>query len=198
MSGSMGNFTNTVYRGLNVVKAKAFMPKNANTIAQQKQRASFKLIVDAYEALGGITDIGFPKRSFLISPFNAFVEANLPYAVDNSGAVPLIDYTKLVVSDGSLPKVVVPSAVAGATGITLSYKTSSTTPKVKATDEVVAFALLNTGELIIERQVRGASAIATILLPYADIQAADVECCFLFVVKEDGSNVSKSTYVVVN
>ena len=197
MSGSMGNFTNTVYRGINVVKAKIFMPKNVNSIAQQKQRASFKLIVDAYEALGGITDIGFPKRPGTFSPFNAFLVANLPNAVNKTGALPVIDYTKLVVSNGSLPKVMVPTAVVGATGISLSYKTSILSPKVSASDQVVALALLNTGELVIARQVRGNEALGTILLSYPDINAADVECCYLFVVKEDGSNASDSTYVVV-
>jgi hypothetical protein len=198
MRQSMANFVTTVYRGQNVIRAKVFMPKDVNSIAQQKQRACFKLIVDAYEALGGISDIGFPKRPNIFSPFNAYLVANLPNAVNKTGALPVIDYTKLVVSNGSLPKVMVPTALAGATGITLSYKTSTLTPKVSATDEVVALALLKTGELVIARQVRGNEALGTILLSYPDINAADVECCYLFALKEDGSNASDSTYVVVS
>lgn len=198
MRQSMANFVTTVYRGQNVIRAKVFMPKDVNSIAQQKQRASFKLIVDAYEALGGISDIGFPKRPGIFSPFNAFLVANLPNAVNKSGALPVIDYTKLVVSNGSLPKVMVPSATAEATGITLSYKTAILTPKVSATDEVVALALLKTGELVIARQVRGNEALGTIHISYPDILASDVECCYLFALKEDGSNASDSTYVVVS
>ncbi|MDD4970475.1 MAG: DUF6266 family protein [Paludibacter sp.] len=197
MRQSMANFVTTVYRGQNVIRAKVFMPKNVNSIAQQKQRASFKLIVDAYEALGGIADIGFPKRPVIFSAFNAFLVANLPGAVNKTGAVPVIDYTKLVLSNGTLPRVIVPTAIAGAAGITLSYKTSTLMPKVSATDEVVALALLKTGELVIARQVRGNQEMGSILLSYAGISADDVECCYLFVVKEDGSNVSDSTYVVV-
>ena len=197
MRQSMANFVTTVYRGQNVIRAKVFMPKDVNSIAQQKQRASFKLIVNAYEALGGMSDIGFPKRPVIFSPFNAFMVANLPSAVNKTAAVPVIDYTKLVVSNGTLPKVIVQTAVAGTGGITLSYKTSILAPKVSATDEVVALALLKSGELIIARQARGSQGLGTILIAYAGINADQVECCYLFVVKEDGSNVSDSTYVVV-
>jgi len=197
MRQSMANFVTTVYRGQNVIRAKVFMPKNVNSIAQQKQRASFKLILNAYEALGGMSDIGFPKRPVIFSPFNAFMVANLPSAVNKTAAVPVIDYTKLVVSNGTLPKVIVQTAVAGTGGITLSYKTAILAPKVSATDEVVALALLKSGELIIARQARGSQGLGTILIAYSGINADEVECCYLFVVKEDGSNVSDSTYVVV-
>ena len=147
MRQSMANFVTTVYRGQNVIRAKVFMPKNVNSNAQQKQRACIKLVVDTYEALGGITDIGFPKRPHAFSPFNAFLVANLPDAVNKTGVIPVIDYTELVVSNGSLPKVIVPSAVSGTVGITVNYKTATLVPKVSETDKVVAFALLKTGEL---------------------------------------------------
>jgi len=197
MRQSMANFVTTVFRGRNVIRAKVFMPKNVNSPAQQKQRACFKVVLDTYESFGGITDIGFPGRPRILSPLNAFMLANLPHAVNTSGAVPVIDYTKLVVSEGSLPEVIVPSAVCSATGITVSYKTNIRNPKVKATDEIVAFALLKTGELIIERQVRNAEALSTILLAYPNIEATNVECCFVFAISEDGSKATKNGTLVV-
>ena len=54
MRQSLGNLVTTTCHGQNVVKAKVFMPRNVNSIAQQNHRASFKLIVDAWEALGGM------------------------------------------------------------------------------------------------------------------------------------------------
>jgi len=62
---------------------------------------------------------------------------------------------------------------------------------------VVALVLLMTGKLVIARQPRGTQALGTILIAYAGINSDDVECCFLFVLNEDGSNASDSTYVVV-
>ena len=197
MRHSMANFVTTVYRGQNVIRAKVFMPRNVNSIAQQLHRASFKLISDAYSSFGGIPDEGFPLRPRTYSPFNAFLKTNLSSAIDNSGEVPVIDYSKLIVSNGSKPKLLIKSAVIGAAGITVSYETNTKIPKVSATDEVILFARIKTGEIIIERKMRGGEKLSTILIPYPNINVDDVECCYLFALNVDGKNASKSTFVEI-
>lgn len=147
------NFVSQIFltfRGLNVIRAKVIILNNMNSIVQQKQRESLKLIVYAYEALYGISDIGFPKRPTIFSLFNAILVANLQHTMDKTGAVPVIDYSKLVISNEILPKVMVPTALEGGKGITLSYKkTSFLSPKVSSTDEVVAYGLVKTGDQVI-------------------------------------------------
>jgi hypothetical protein len=197
MSGSMANFTTYTRYGENIIRAKAFDRKDARTVSQIAQRASFKLIVNAYKSFGGIPMLSFKDRLESQSIFNAFVAANLPEAINKSGAVPVIDYSKLLVSRGTLLPVVVPTAEASASGITVTFKTDALTPGVSSTDEVVALAKTKTGELIVARQVRGSEKTATILIPYPGIAANMVECCFLFALNEDGSNASDSTYVAV-
>ena len=197
MHKSMANFVTTVYRGRNVIRAKVFMPRNVNSNAQQLQRASFKLMVDMYESFGGVTEESFPKRLTIYSPFNAFMKANLPAAIDKSGGIPVIDYSKVIVSSGSLPKVLAKSAAVGATGITVSYATNTKLAKVSESDQVILFALTTAGELIMERQVRGKQPLTDILIPYPGITAAEVECCYLFALSEDGKNASDSTYVEI-
>ena len=112
--------------------------------------------------------------------------------------MPVIDYSKLLVSRGTLLSVAVPSAEASASGITVTYKTDALTPGVSSKDEVVALAKTKTGELIVARQVRGSEKTGTILIPYPGIAANMVECCFLFVLNEDGSKASNSTYALVS
>ena len=197
MSGSMANFTTYTRFGENIVRAKAFDRKDARTVSQIAQRASFKLIVNAYKSFGGIPMLSFKDRLESQSTFNAFVAANLPEAINKTGAVPVIDYSKLLVSRGTLLPVVVPTAEASASGITVTYKTDALTPGVSSSDEVVALAKTKTGELIVARQVRGSEKSATIVIPYPGIAANLVECCFLFVLNEDGSKSSDSTYVAV-
>jgi len=198
MSGSMANFATYKRFGKNIIRSKAFEPKDANTVSQKAQRASFKLIVDAYESFGGITDTSFPKRAENQSPFNAFVAANLPEAIDKTGATPVIDYSKMVVSNGTLPAVPVINAIAGAEGLTVNFKSPLKNPKVSISDDVIAVVKLKNKELLIERKTRGNETTGFIVLPYADIKVADVECCFIFVLNADGSNASKSTHVAVN
>ena len=197
MSGSMANFTTYTRYGENIIRAKAFNRKDANSVSQIAQRASFKLIVNAYKSFGGIPMLSFKDRMVNQTIFNAFVEANLTEAINKTGAVPVIDYSKLLVSKGTLLPVAVQSAEASASGITLTYKTDALTPGVSSSDEVVALAKTKTGELIVARQVRGSEKSATIVIPYPGIAANLVECCFLFVLNEDGSKSSNSTYVAV-
>jgi len=195
MSGSMANFVTTTRNGENVIRSKAFNPKDANSPAQQLQRASFKLIGDEYQSFGGIVDEGFAERPMGQTAYNQFMATNLPEAIDRSGAVPAIDYSKLLVASGSLPQVVVAEGVIDAAGIRVSYQTNVRIPKVSATDEVVLIAKTQIGELLVESQVRGADSLGTITLGYPGIQTADVKCCYLLVRSSDGSKVSKSVYV---
>lgn len=194
MKGSMANFVTTTRSGENVIRAKAFNPRNANTPAQQLQRACFKLIGDEYQTFGGITDEGFPEGPLNQSGYNQFIAANLPGAIDRGGAGPVIDYSKLVLSGGSLPQVLADATVV-AEGISITYQTNTRIPKINATDEVVVVAKTLIGELLVEKQVRGEAKTGTIVVDYPGIRAADVKCCYLFVRSADGSKASKSVYV---
>ena len=101
MSGSMANFTTYTRYGENIISSRAFNRKDANSVSQIAQRASFKLISNAYLSLGGIPQLSFMDRRVNQSIYNAFVYANLPKAIDKTGATPVIDYSKLLVNSGS-------------------------------------------------------------------------------------------------
>jgi len=51
------------------------------------------------------------------------------------------------------------------------------------------------GELLYEKATRTDALSATILIDYPGIQAADVKCCYLFVLSADGKRASKSVFV---
>jgi len=197
MTGSMANFTTYTCHGQNVIASKAFNKKDANTISQIAQRASFKLMLKEYRSFGGILRKNFPDKLITESAYNFFMRINLPEAINKSGAVPVIDYSKLQVSKGGLPPVKVLSAVVGTSGITLSFKSNLSIAYVSETDQIVAFGKTKDGELIIARQVRGSQQLSTILIPYAGISADDMVCCYMLATSEDGKQVSDSTYVVV-
>ncbi len=197
MSGTVANFVTSSRGSKNLVRSKAFNPRNANTAAQQLQRSCFTLVVDEYQSWGGITDLGFPENSEGQSAFNLFMAANLPGAIDKSGAEPVIDYSKLQVANGSLPIVIISNATVGAAGISISYQTNVRIPKINATDEVVAIAKTNIGEILMDTKARGAETTGTIVIDYPGILAADVKSCYLFVRSADGSKASRSVYVPI-
>ena len=197
MKNSMANFITTRCGDKNVIRAKAFSPRDANSSSQRIQRASMKLIVVEHQSLGGITDIGFPAKKSGTSAYNLFVRANVPGALDKTGELPVIDYSKLVVAEGSLPPIEVVSAIVSASGIRVSYETDTEIPNVKGTDEVVAFVKTTTGKVIISRQPRGVTATGTILISHSGLNAENVVGCYLFVLSMDGKKASKSVYTVI-
>jgi hypothetical protein len=195
MSGTVANFVTSTRAKQNVIRSKAFKPRNANTESQQLQRASFKLIVDENQSWGGIINQGFPELAEGQTPATLFMAINLPNAIDKSGAVPAVDYTKLLVASGSLPQVTVTGATFVAGGINISFKTNVRIPAINETDEVIAIAKTSEGEILMDTKVRGAEVVGSILIDYPGIKAADVKCCYLFVRSADGSKASKSTWV---
>jgi hypothetical protein len=195
MSGSMANFVTTTWNGENVIRSKAFTIKDANTPAQQMQRASFKLISDEHQSWGGIATESFPERGTGQTAFNAFVALNLKGAVDKTGEVPVIDYSKLQVSGGTMVVPAVSEAKVTAAGISISYRSNVRIPGVNATDRMIAVAKTTEGELLMQEQQRGDVAIGTLVVDYPGIKATDIKCCYLYALNADGTKASASRYV---
>ena len=197
MHGSAANFTTYKLGGQNIVRVKAFHPKNANTIRQQHHRACFKLLVKVYRVFGGMTDLGFPNRPANQSTYNAFMAANLPNAIDTTSDVPKIDFRKLVVASGTLPMVTVTGATIDSTGVFVEYTCSTNFGDGGATDRVVAFLRTTTGELAVARQVRGNAANGAVLIPIQDLKVVELECVYLFTTSADEKRASNSVFVEV-
>jgi hypothetical protein len=155
-------------------------------------------VVNAYQSLGRISEWGFVERQKNISAYNMFISANYPSAVDKSGEVPVLNYRQLIVSKGSIPRVKVIENVLGADRLRISYETNLGLPKVSASDEIIALAKLNTGELLIEKQLRGSEDKGSMLIPLTEINADQLECCYVFARSADGKRVSNSVFVELN
>ena len=195
MSGAMGNFVTSSLGSHNIVRAKAFNPRDAKTEAQQKQRGGFKMMGELFPLFGGILIEGFSERSANSQVYSAFMAANLPNAVDKSGESAAIDFSKVKVSDGSLPIPVIQSAILTENGITISINTQLKNQLNSSTDELVALVLLKSGELWIERQLRGENLTQSILIPVEGIVAEEIQGTYLFAKRANSNKVSKSVFV---
>ena len=198
MSGTVGNFVTSSLGSQNIVRTKAFRRRDAKTEAQVKQRDGFKMIGELYPALGSIPEEGFIQRPANTSVYTAFMAANMPKAIDKSGETSVIDYSNLIVADGSISKVIVSEAVLDETGITVRYMPSLKNQVNFPTDEIVVLALLASGELWVERQPRGSVDNMPLLIPVTNVTAADILGIYVFAKRADGSKVSKTAYVPIN
>jgi hypothetical protein len=197
MRKSMGNFTTYSYHGMNIVRSKAFRPKDPKSEKQLNMRARMSGIAVIYQRLSPIISLGFPERKENQSPQNMFVSANFKTAFVMDDATPVISYPLMLLAKGSLPTVTITKATTDADGITLNYDARVLAPDVNADDEIIACVLLKTGQLLKIRQFIGYKPIGTIQLKYPTLQAEQVACCYVFVRSSDGDKASDSVYVEV-
>jgi hypothetical protein len=197
MSGSMGNFTTMNYHGRNIVRSKAFQKKDPKSDKQLARRMQMKQLADAYKSFGGMTNLGFIENTKGNAPYNLYIAANFSKAFIITDDVPEISYPLLQVSNGSIPASKVTEVLVNTEGITIRFITYIGLPFISAEDEMIAFARLKTGQLLIERQPRGIEETGTIVLKYPNLNKEEVECCYLFARSRDGKKASKSVYVKV-
>ena len=198
MSGSYGNITTLRFAGKNFIRAKPFEPKDAKTPKQLLHREKFSMLADIYTAFGGITDTGFLLLKKGMTGYNTFISTNLKRVFDKTSKVPVIDYSRLLVSKGAIPRVSVLESGVGQEGITIRYATNIGLPKVSATDELIAFGRCESNHYLICRQVRGSEETGTMVLGYPDVTVEDVKYLFLFVRSADGKMSSNSVLVSLN
>jgi len=205
MKGSMANFTTYTLNGKNIIRSKPFTVRDARTVKQLIMRARMKELANLYNSFTPIIVMGFsenilpksPENMYPKSPQNQFVKANFSFAFETIENIPVINKSLLLLSKGSLPEVKVIDAVVNEGGITVRYNSDLSPDIIFPIDEIIACAMLNTGELLIARQIRGYESIGTIHLKYPALVAEEVESCYVFARSWDGKMVSNSKYVDV-
>lgn len=197
MSGTVGNFVTSTHRGQNIVRSKAFNPKDANSEAQQKHRNLFRMLSEEYVSLASVVKNGFPTRPRVQTPYNAFMAINIPNAVDKSGSVPVIDYSKMVISKGSLVRVNLLGAELSVEGVTIRYQPQSHFPGASEDDEVVGVLKTKDGAVYAARKLRGKAETDELLISFPNASSEHVLYIYLLVLSADRSQVSQSVYVSV-
>jgi hypothetical protein len=197
MRKSFANINTYVHKGQNVVSSKAFNRKDANTDSQKAHRASFKLIGDAWVWVCPFAENGLLNRPQSQSTYNVFMALNLPGAIDSSGEVPVIDFTKLQIASGTLPAVEVISTSVADSVLTVNYDSLIEFPRVDASDVITVLVKTLRGAVYFTRQPRGTAFEGTLLVQMRNVTVADIECAYLFVTTADGKKASNSVFVEV-
>jgi hypothetical protein len=199
MAKSFANVNTYVHKGQNVISAKAFNRKDKNSEAQQAHRAGFKLISEVYNSIGGFINAGFPVRPETQSPYNYFMALNLPNAIDNSGDVPVIDYSLLQISKGSLPGVEVLSATVTNGGITLECESCFGYGQSAVVDDLITvLCRMKNGALYFKKQPRGSEETCQLVVSIPAVVKENIEFVYVFVTSTDGKKASNSMYVPIS
>jgi len=193
-SGRIGSIVYSSWNGIRYVKSLPRKTKKRDVSPKvQIQRAKFKLAVSFVKAIASLVAITFPDRTRTTSR-NSAVSSVLQQAITGNYPDLRIEYSKVLMANGSLPLTVNPAATCTAPGvINFSWKDNAGYGKAKATDQPVLIAFcegLNACRFMVSDALRSAQ---TASLPAKLFRGKQVHTWISFL-SENGRNVAKSSY----
>ncbi|HEY3370143.1 MAG TPA: DUF6266 family protein [Prolixibacteraceae bacterium] len=103
LSGSAGKVVYSSWKGIGYSRSKPVRVANPRTPGQLVQRAKLKVIIAFLQPLTLFLRIGFKGRTAKMSAYNAAMSYHLKNAITGKYPNYGIDYSKAMVSQGSLP-----------------------------------------------------------------------------------------------
>lgn len=139
-SGKVGPVIGSSWKGKAIIKAAPLSFNDRNSQAQQQQRMKFAIVGKFVTAILGFVNEGFRKQAIGMTAPNAAVAANLDDAISGTWPNYEINYSKVLVSSGSVDLPYSPSATADGTTLSLTWADNSGMGNALADDKVMILA----------------------------------------------------------
>jgi len=124
--------------GKNTMRTKPIEVKNPKTLKQKQQRSKFSLMVELSRMMLGFIRIGFKQVAIGMSAFNMFMKNNIKDVITGVYPAYTIDFTKLIVTKGTLTGADAGTATAVAGHkVTIGWTDNSGTGDALATDKAM-------------------------------------------------------------
>ena len=194
---SAGKATFSQWRGMDILREK-ILENSSNTSAQQRQRLLFAVLMDWSGIFGEAAALGFPGRPRKQSPENAFAEANAGMATLDADGEVVVDYARIVCSEGMLKAPKVTATFNAEEGcLTFTHVAEVDGHRRYATDRLFV-ALLNKEEkevTVHELNQRKDATPASVTL--TDGWEVENLCIYAFYLRKDGRRASDTKYVEI-
>lgn len=140
-SGKVGTVIGFIRNGIAYMRGLALSHTDANTPAQQEQRAKFSLVAKFLRPFAALLHMGFKPAESSSSGFNAAMSYHMENAVKGLYPALEIDYTKVLLCKGSLPGALNAEAVSVQAGkIDFTWDNNDWDAGADALDKVVLVA----------------------------------------------------------
>lgn len=182
--------------GKNTMRTKPIEVRNPKTLLQRQQRAKFAIMVALARLFMGFIRVSFKQLATSMSQFNVFVKSNISDAI--SGVYPnyTIDFTKIIVSRGTLTGADTGAATAVAGHkINVTWVDNSGNGDAQATDNAMALVINDTKKAIVQDMVTKTRADASIDFTVPVSWVGDEVHAFLSFKTPASDRVSDSTFL---
>lgn len=198
--GKVGTVIGSTWKGRSVIRAVAQHVHNPRTAAQQAVRARMSLVSRFVSAVNTFVSEGFRNQadSEAITSGNVATRVNLAQAVTGSGTNVDLDYTRVLLSAGSLLNVESPAVTVAASGhsVNVSWTNNAGADSDVLDSDHVLFCLYNparqasTYDLVSATRDDEAAVLA-----YPSVWAGDTLYLFASTRSADKSRISNSVLV---
>lgn len=170
-SGAVGTVVgSTNKRGDDIIRARSKKPRTVNSAGQLKQQSKFGLVTGFMQGVNPVVKSGLKRAAAAekLSPYNFACRYALNNAVTGTDEQPVIDYGKVLLSDGGLSRDMQAKAVYGVDGVTFSWSEYVPTSAGSANDSVSMLVYnVSNGELSFsDGQILRSALTSTLALPY--------------------------------
>ncbi len=194
-SGKVGTVIGGSWKGISYMRSIPQSVKNPRSEGQVSQRTKFTVALDFLKPVTGLIQVGFKLYAQKQTAFNAAMSYTLNNAITGTSPNFSIDYSKALVSRGSLPGARNGQATSASGVVSFAWDDNSSIGTATQTDKAL-LAVLNTtrGEAMIETAGNQRSAGSEDIAVPADWVGEDVEV-FIGFISEDAKSVSSSVYL---
>ncbi|HNQ68771.1 MAG TPA: DUF6266 family protein [Bacteroidales bacterium] len=194
-----GKFSTAVFSkqfGKNTMRSKPVEVKNPRTLAQREQRAKFSLMVELSRKFLAFIRTGFKQAAVGMSEFNSFMQTNILNVITGIYPDYAIDYTKLIVSKGTLTGAEGSAATAGAGHIvTIDWTDNTGTGDAMGTDKALMLILNPNSPNVVANTTLKTRADGTFDLTVPVAWVGEEVHVYLSFMTEAGDKVADSSYV---
>lgn len=195
-SGKVGNIVGGTWKGIDYMRIKPANVSNPKTQGQLDQRSKFSTVLKFLQPLTDFLKVGFKLYAIKMTQFNSAMSYNLNNAITGTYPNFTIDYTKALVSRGSLVGAAGAAAASSSAGVVeFTWSDNSGSGNVLGTDKALLVVYNATkGYAVYDTAGASRATQAQNLTVPSDFSGDSVEA-FIGFVSEDGKEVANSVYI---
>ena len=195
-SGKVGNIVGGTWKGIDYMRIKPANVSNPKTQGQLDQRSKFSTVLRFLQPLTDFLKVGFKLYAIKMTQFNSAMSYNLNNAITGTYPNFTIDYTKALVSRGSLVGAA-GAAVASSSASVVEFTWSDNTGSGNAlgTDKALLVVYNATKGYAVYDTVGASRATQSQNLVVPSDFSGDTVQAFIGFVSEDGKEVANSVHI---
>jgi hypothetical protein len=195
-SGKVGNIVGGTWKGIDYMRIKPANVSNPRTQGQLDQRSKFSTVLKFLQPLTDFLKVGFKLYAIKMTQFNSAMSYNLNNAITGTYPNFTIDYTKALVSRGSLVGAAGAAAASSSAGVVeFTWSDNTGSGNAQGTDKALLVVYNSTKGYAVYDTAGASRATQSQNLAVPSDFSGDTVQAFIGFVSEDGKEVANSVHI---